>query len=98
MLEPMRKLLTELHFKGPVDEESVAVPWIDVLVEAVGNEAGLSLKGARHKEGITQRQLSLITRISQRHISEMENGKRVIGEQNAKILANVLGIDYRVFL
>jgi transcriptional regulator with XRE-family HTH domain len=42
--------------------------------------------------------LSGLTGIPQRHISEMENGKRPIGKKNAKKFAEVLKIDYRVFL
>jgi transcriptional regulator with XRE-family HTH domain len=50
------------------------------------------------KEGITQRQLSEKTGISQKHISEMGNGKRVIGRKIARLLSETLNIDYRVFL
>lgn len=45
------------------------------------SEPGMSLAGARHKENLTQRQLSELTGIPQRHISEMENGKRPIGKR-----------------
>jgi transcriptional regulator with XRE-family HTH domain len=56
------------------------------------------LGGARVKEGITQRELAELTRIPQRHISEMENGKRTIGKERAKKLAEVLKVNYKVFL
>ena len=36
--------------------------------------------------------------IPQRHISEMENGKRTIGKEMAKRLSKVLHTDYKVFL
>jgi plasmid maintenance system antidote protein VapI len=36
--------------------------------------------------------------IPQRHISEMENGKRNIGKERAVRLAQVLDIDYRLLL
>ncbi|WP_305047307.1 helix-turn-helix transcriptional regulator [Geobacter sp. OR-1] len=39
-----------------------------------------------------------LTSIPQRHISEMENGKRPIGKETAKKLAKALNTDYRVFL
>jgi plasmid maintenance system antidote protein VapI len=39
-----------------------------------------------------------MTGIHRRHISEMENGKRPIGKENAKKLAKVLNADYRMFL
>ena len=59
---------------------------------------GVALAGARTKEGVTQVQLARMTGIPQRHISEMEHGKRAIGKERAKKLAEVLNIDYHVFL
>jgi len=59
---------------------------------------GVALAGARTKEGVTQVQLAQMTGIPQRHISEMEHGKRAIGKERAKKLAEVLNIDYHVFL
>jgi len=59
---------------------------------------GQALKGARAKEGLTQRALADLTGLPQRHISEMENGQRPIGKQTARILAQALKVDYRVFL
>jgi DNA-binding XRE family transcriptional regulator len=63
------------------------------------NPLGLALRGARHREGMTQRALAEVTGIPQRHISEMESGKRQIGRERAKKLAAALHVsDYRVFL
>ena len=59
---------------------------------------GAALAGARGKEGITQRELARRVGIPQRHISEMERGKRPIGKEMAKKLAKALDIDYRVLL
>ena len=56
------------------------------------------LIGARGKENITQEQLSKITGIPRRHISDMENGRRPIGKQNALKLEKALNINYRLFL
>ena len=52
----------------------------------------------KFKERLTQVQLSKMTGIPQRHISEIENGKRGIGKDRAKIFAEALKVDYRVFL
>lgn len=71
------------------------VHWRDVYVDF---HAGQALRGARLKEGITQQQLSKKLGIPQRHISEMENGKRPIGKTNAKRFSEALNIDYRVML
>jgi DNA-binding XRE family transcriptional regulator len=63
------------------------------------NPLGLALRGARNREGLTQRKLAEATGIPQRHISEMESGKRQIGRERAKKLADVLHVsDYRVFM
>lgn len=63
------------------------------------NPLGLALRGARHREGVTQRELAEATGIPQRHISEMENGKRQIGRERARKIAAALRVaDYRVFL
>jgi len=72
-----------------------ALSWRDVLPEPAPGQA---LKGARTKEGLTQRALADLTYIPQRHISEMETGKRPIGKQTARILARALKVDYRLFL
>ncbi len=72
--------------------------WRDSFPELQGNETGVYLAGARHREGLTQRILADESGIPQRHISEMENGKRPIGKKTAKALARVLHADYRVFL
>ena len=61
-------------------------------------EWAVSLRGYRTREGLTQMQLADATGIPQRHISEMENGKRAIGKERAKILAKALNADYRAFL
>jgi len=59
---------------------------------------GHILVGARTKEGMTQIQLAQLTGIPQRHISEMEHGKRPIGKRHARKFGNALNIDYHVFL
>jgi DNA-binding XRE family transcriptional regulator len=60
--------------------------------------AGEALKGFRMHNGWTQVELARMTGISQRHISQMENGKLAIGKARAKRFAAVFDADYRVFL
>ncbi len=80
-------------------DTSDSVPWREAFPEHdENNEAGECLTGSRHKEGLTQRELSEKTGIPQRHISEMENGKRPIGKKTAKKFGEILNVDYRVFL
>lgn len=62
------------------------------------NRAGVCIRGGRVKEGLTQKQLAERIGIVQHHISEMETGKRTVGKEMAKKLAEVLNVDYRVFL
>ncbi len=71
------------------------VSWESVFPES---SPGTALAGARYREGLTQRELAKRTGIPQRHISEMENGKRTIGKERAKLFAKALNIGYRVFL
>ena len=56
------------------------------------------LIGARGKENVTQIQLSELTGIPRRHISDMENARRPIGKQNAIKIGKALNINYRLFL
>jgi len=76
-------------------EVSDSVDWKDVFPDAT---PGLSLRGARKKEGLTQRRLAELSRIPQGHISFMEKGKMGIGKERAKRFAEILNVDYRVFL
>lgn len=89
------ELMQSIGFSS-VDE---SVPWRLAFPEFQDNEGGTALKGARLREGLTQKQVAEKTGIPQRHISEMETGKRPIGRKRAEILAEALRVsDYRVFL
>lgn len=74
-------------------------PWRDYFPE-ITNQAmpGVCLRAARTREGITQAKLAVLTGIPQRHISEMENGKRPIGRKSAQAIAKALNVDHRVFM
>ena len=114
MLERTKKPRTEVaHFTGPakqlqelrryaaklgIEETDDGIPWRDAFPEFKGNEAGTMLSGYRHREGLTQIQLAEATGIPQRHISEMENGKRIIGVVSARKLADALHCDHRRLL
>lgn len=86
-----------LRFK---QKKEKLTPWRGVFKEQIAkrSEGGLMLLGSRHKEGITQKKLAESLGISQHHISEMENGKRPIGKEMAKRLAEFFKTDYRLFL
>ena len=82
-----------------VEEEDQLVRWRQAFPDLKDEDMpGLHLKAPRHNAGLTQMTLSERTGIPQRHLSEMENGKRPIGKKTAGILAPVLAIDYRLLM
>lgn len=114
MLEHMKKPRIELRFTGPPENRDKAitalknlgfvnvsetVSWRELFPEYRDEELpGVCLAGARHREGLTQRELSEMTGISRNHISAMENARMPIGKERAKILAKALSIGYKVLL
>jgi DNA-binding transcriptional regulator YiaG len=89
------KLMQSIGF---IDNQGV-ISWRAAFPEFAGDEMGAILKAARLREELTQKQLSEKTGIPQRHISEMETGKRHLGRKRAEILAQALNVsDYRIFL
>jgi len=85
-------------FASPGKERSI--PWREVARSNIEKytEAGLALRGARYKAGLTQAKLAEKLEILPHHISEMEYGKRPIGKKMAHKLAEVLDVNYKVFL
>ena len=80
-------------------DTSESVPWREAYPECSEAQLiGKALAGVRYREGLTQIALSNLTGIPQRHISEMENGKRPIGKKMAKRLGKALNIGCKVFL
>jgi DNA-binding XRE family transcriptional regulator len=77
-----------------------AISWREAFKDEIEkySEGGLMLRGSRYKEGVTQKQLAEALDVRQHHISEMENGKRPIGKEIARRLANFFDVDYRIFL
>ena len=71
----------------------------EVFPEFIGKGQQVALRAYRTREGITQQQLAQMTGIPQRHISEIENGKRSIGKERARKIASALNVsDYRFLL
>jgi DNA-binding XRE family transcriptional regulator len=62
------------------------------------SEQGVLLKGLRYREGLSQIEFAKKISISQTNLSAMENGKRTIGKEFAKRIADLFGLDYRIFL
>ncbi len=61
-------------------------------------KAGLAIRGARFREGMSQIALAKASGVHQNEISKIENGKRGVGEKVAKKLAKALRIDYSILL
>lgn len=59
---------------------------------------GVCLRAARRREGLTQKDLSVLSNIPQAHISLMERGNMAIGVTRTKRLAKALNSGYKVFL
>lgn len=78
-------------------QKQEVIPWRELSGKRGDVHASI-LRGARNKAEVTQTKLSELTGIPQRHISEMERGKRPIGKETAKKLAVALETDYRLFL
>ena len=78
-----------------VSESGDALPLDAVFPDL---HTGSAIKGLRYRENLTQDQLSRKLGIKRHHISEMENGKRPIGKEMARRLADALNADYKVFL
>jgi len=87
------------YVEKPIPESS-STPWKNVFQEGINelSEAGLMLKGARLKAQFTQKELAEKLGIHTHHISEMEHGKRTIGKSMARKLAQILEVDYKLFL
>jgi transcriptional regulator with XRE-family HTH domain len=74
------------------------VDYREAFPEYKGKENQTALRAYRLRERLTQVQLADLAGIPRRHISDMENGRRPIGKENAKKLADVLNTDYRMLL
>lgn len=71
----------------------------EVFPEYLGQESRIALRAYRTRENLTQKELAARTGIPQHHLSEMENGKRPIGKERARKLAEALGVaDWRVLV
>lgn len=88
MLPPTKKRRTDNGCEA-------STPWREVYPAFSPGEA---LRGARAKEGLTQKALAARLGITQANLSQMEHGTRPIGKSMARRLAEALAVDYRVFL
>lgn len=59
---------------------------------------GAALRGYRHREALTQAELAALAGVSKQNISNMENGRRVIGKDVAQRLGKALNEPWKRFL
>ncbi len=80
------------------DKASVSIDEVfsDLINET--SEPAVLLRGLRHKEGLSQIEFSKLIGVTQTNLSAMENGRRSIGKDIAKRIANKFSVDYRLFL
>lgn len=106
--------IVEIRFRGPATRKEEAalllaklgfekaeepVPWREAFPEHQEEDyPAVCLRAARHREGLTQKELALGSGIPQAHISQMERGRIAIGVTRAKKLAKVLNANYKMFL
>lgn len=111
--KPITKDFVELHFLVPkkkAEEIKKVIACLGGVEEGEENELvpfdeafpafhnGITLRGFREREGLSQGNLAKKIGAKQNHISEMESGKRAIGKAVAKKLAEVFNTSYKVFL
>lgn len=92
------EVMSVLNRLGKPVRDNISADEVFKHLDAKYGQAGAILRGARAKEGLTQKDLAAKTGIEQADLSKMENGKLTIGRERAKRLGVVLKIDYRVFL
>lgn len=93
--EEAKNLLKKLGFESAV----ASIPWREAFPEYADEEIpSITLRAARRREGLTQKELADKADIPQAHISLMERGKMPIGVTRAKRLGKALNVGYKVLL
>lgn len=86
------------RYKITSDDQYTSIDNLFSDLTQESGEPGVLLKGLRYREGLNQMQFARKLNISQTNLSAMENGKRTIGKELAKRIADIFGLDYRIFL
>jgi len=72
--------------------------WFPAASLEENSKPGTLLRGARLRAEMTQNELANLVGIPQSHISQMENGRRVISAEKAALFAKILGTSSEHFL
>ena len=100
MREHMRKHRTD-RTAYQVGVESEKAMTVNEAIREISGELpryAVAIRGLRRREGLTQAEMGKILDIPQPNISQMEHGRRPIGKQIAKRLAELFNTDYHLFL
>ena len=95
-----RKYLNE-YTSYQMGVESEKAMTISEAIREISGELpryAVAVRGLRRREGLTQAEMGKMLGIPQANISQMEHGRRPIGKQIAKRLAELFNTDYRLFL
>jgi ribosome-binding protein aMBF1 (putative translation factor) len=79
-------------------EESIPADEVFADLDKKYGKIGVTIRGCRSRDGLTQAELAKKLGIPQRHVSEMEHSKRPIGKKMAQKLAAIFNTNYRLFL
>jgi DNA-binding XRE family transcriptional regulator len=93
------KLVTELE-PHKIEEEKDLMSFEEFFEENQEDtpEWAAFLRGLRYRENLTQAAFAAAIGITQSNLSAMENGKRAIGKELAKHIADTFNTNYRYFL
>lgn len=86
------------RYKVNSDDSYISIDDLFNDLTQQSGEPAVLLKGLRYREGLSQIEFAKKLNISQTNLSAMENGRRTIGKELAKRIADLFGVDYRIFL
>lgn len=92
------KVIEKYKIETPEEQQYISPDELFSELTRKSGEIGVLLKGLRYRENLTQIELATKLNIGQANLSAIENGRRVIGKELAKKIANLFGLDYRIFL
>ena len=82
----------EVSILSSGSNDSIPIEETDFWKEMQSNRVGNLLAGARHKAGLTQKELAVKLGVRQNMISDYERGRRRLSLQMAKRIAKTLNI------
>ncbi len=88
----------EAYIDSQVNRERISASSLFPAVFDSVQGPATALRGLRLREELTQKQLADKLGIRQHHLSEMEHGKRPIGKEMAKRLAEVLNTNWKTLM